>query len=92
AIARALWGRGLMTEAVGRIVTMAFEADAGLARLRSSIDRRNLASARVLEKLGLRCEGVLRANSFDRYGPVDEARFGILRAEYDARRRSGEPR
>jgi ribosomal-protein-alanine N-acetyltransferase len=82
AIARPCWGRGLGTEVVGAVVDSAFGAMPGLARVRSSIDPRNVASARVLEKAGLRCEGVLRSNTLLRAVLVDEAWYGILRGDW----------
>jgi ribosomal-protein-alanine N-acetyltransferase len=53
------WNMGYMTEAARRIVTFGF-ADLGLHRVESSCFPRNPASARVMEKAGLRYEGLLR--------------------------------
>jgi [ribosomal protein S5]-alanine N-acetyltransferase len=82
AVARALWGRGLATEAVTGVVDSAFGCWPGLTRIRSMIDARNAASARVLEKVGMTREGLLRSNSFARGEAVDEAWYGILRSEW----------
>lgn len=91
AIARPCWGRGIGTEVVVAVVDGAFDSLPELARVRSSIDPRNVASARVLEKAGLRCEGVLRSNTVIQDRLVDEAWYGILRADWGslARRRPG---
>jgi RimJ/RimL family protein N-acetyltransferase len=57
----------------------------GLAKVCASADARNIGSWRVMEKLGMRREGLLRSQRIDRYGErVDEVRYGILRGEWDA--------
>ncbi|MDX1649072.1 MAG: GNAT family N-acetyltransferase [Myxococcota bacterium] len=83
ALARPLWGRGLATEAARAVVGAAFEALPDLVRVRANADARNAASLRVLEKLGMRREGVLRANRFVRGEPVDEVWLGVLRDEWE---------
>lgn len=80
-IARAFWGRGLTTEAAGAVVRAAFDACPQLVRVRAMADARNVASTRVLEKIGMKREGVLRSNRFVRGERVDEVWFGVLRAE-----------
>ncbi len=58
-LARSHWGRGLMTEAVAAIVRWAF-SDPSIFRVWAVCDVENRASARVLEKAGFLCEGVLK--------------------------------
>jgi RimJ/RimL family protein N-acetyltransferase len=58
-LARAYWGRGLMTEAGRAIIELAF-SDPRVHRVWAVCDVDNHASARVLEKLGMTREGVLR--------------------------------
>lgn len=50
---RASWGRGIATEAAGRLLRHAFEAQQ-LERVMAVIMAGNTASKRVLEKLGMR--------------------------------------
>jgi ribosomal-protein-alanine N-acetyltransferase len=50
-LARSRWGRGLMTEAAGACLRYAFE-ELHFPELVASVDSRNAASRRVLEKLG----------------------------------------
>jgi len=83
AVARALWGRGLATEAAVGVVESAFRGLPSLTRIRSAIDARNAASARVLEKVGMKCEGLLRSNRFERGEAVDEVWYGLLRREWE---------
>jgi [ribosomal protein S5]-alanine N-acetyltransferase len=83
AVARPFWGRGLATEAALAILDSAFRTFQELTRVRSMVDARNLASARVLEKLGMKREGLLRSNRFERGEAVDELWYGILRREWE---------
>lgn len=58
-LARAAWGCGFATEAVAAVFDAAREI-ADVHRFWATCDVDNRASARVLEKLGMRAEGVLR--------------------------------
>jgi [ribosomal protein S5]-alanine N-acetyltransferase len=84
-IARASWGRGFATEVVRAVIDAAFAHLPGLVRMRASAHPDNGASLRVMEKVGMQREGVLRSDSFLRDLPVDEAWCGILRGEWEAR-------
>jgi RimJ/RimL family protein N-acetyltransferase len=55
-------GRGYMTEAVGRLVQMAFD-DLGASRVEIRCDDSNQRSGRVAERLGFKLDGVLRCDS-----------------------------
>jgi ribosomal-protein-alanine N-acetyltransferase len=50
------WGRGYATEAAGAVLRYAAES-LSVARVRADVDEPNVASVRVLEKLGMRCVG-----------------------------------
>jgi ribosomal-protein-alanine N-acetyltransferase len=58
-LARHCWGRGIMTAAARAVVAHCF-SQAGLRRVWATCAVANPASARVLEKIGLRREGLLR--------------------------------
>ncbi len=58
-LTRRFWGRGIMTEAAGRVADW-LRASPEIYRVWSTCDVENRASARVLEKVGLEREGVLR--------------------------------
>jgi len=58
-IARPHWNRGLGTEAVRAVIDFAL-ALPGIERVQATCHVENHASARVLEKAGMRREGVLR--------------------------------
>ncbi len=58
-LGRRHWGTGIMTEAGRAIVDLLFR-ERTMYRVWATCDTENLASARVLEKLGMTREGVLR--------------------------------
>lgn len=55
------WGQGYATEVARLLLRMGFER-LGFERVAATCDPENVASARVLEKTGLRFEGRLREN------------------------------
>ena len=58
-LSRSLWGRGHMTEAANAVVEWAINLDF-VYRVWAVCDVENKASARVLEKVGMQREGILR--------------------------------
>lgn len=58
-IGRAYWGKGYAPEAVREIVDWALNQPS-IYRVCADCDVDNIASARVMEKVGMQCEGVLR--------------------------------
>lgn len=85
-IARTHWGQGFATEAARAVVDAAFQCLPDLNRVRAWADVRNGASQRVMEKLGMAREGVLRQNRLIRGEYVDEAWYGLLRDEWESMR------
>ncbi len=63
-----------------------FATYAHLNRLRAMADARNVGSLRVMEKLGMTREGVLRQNRRVRGEFIDETWCGVLRSEWKAQR------
>jgi RimJ/RimL family protein N-acetyltransferase len=57
-LAHAAWGKGYMPEAAGALSKLALEQ--GLYRIEANCDVDNVQSARVLEKIGMTREGLLR--------------------------------
>ena len=82
-IARAHWNQGYVTEAVRAVLDEAFRGSPQLSRIRAFADARNTASQRVMKKLGMKKEGLLRRNRLERDVLLDEVWFGILREEWD---------
>jgi RimJ/RimL family protein N-acetyltransferase len=79
------WGRGLATEALEALFAHAFGA-LGLHRLEADVDPRNVASIRLVERLGFKREGHLRERYFVGSEIQDSAMYGLLAREWVARR------
>jgi RimJ/RimL family protein N-acetyltransferase len=77
----AAWGQGYATEAVRALLTWAF-ATLDLNRVQAETDTRNVASARVLEKVGFRREGTLREDCVVDGEVSDSWVYGLLRREW----------
>ena len=83
-LAREHWGRGLMLEAARAVVGWGFE-ERGLAKVYSTADLRNKRSWRVVEKLGMTREGLMRSHRVFQGERTDEVYYGILRDEWQGR-------
>jgi len=79
----AAWGHGYATEAGGAILRWAFDT-LDLNRVQSESDTRNVASARVLEKLGFVREGTLREDCVVNGDVSDTWVYGLLRRDWKA--------
>ena len=81
-------GQGLATEAAAELIRICFE-DLGLRRVVALCFADNVASWRIMEKLGMRREEHSRAESLHRSGRwLDGMGYGLLADEWrDARRR-----
>lgn len=77
----AAWGHGYGTEAAGALLQWAFST-LDLNRVQAETDTRNLASARVLEKLGFVREGTLREDCVVAGEVSDSWVYGLLRREW----------
>ena len=76
-------GLGYATEMARPLLRIAFE-DLGLHRVTGALDARNAASARVLEKLGMRREAHLVENAFVKGEWQSELIYSILSSEWRA--------
>jgi ribosomal-protein-alanine N-acetyltransferase len=88
-IARAHWGHGYVTEAAGEVIDAAFTTHPDLNRVCARADVQNTASRRVMEKVGMTREGVLRQSRVERGEAIDEAWYAILRHEWRVRGAAG---
>ncbi len=79
-IGRKFWGQGLATEAAGRVLQFGFE-DLGLNRIIGHHMTRNPASGRVMQKIGMQPEGILRRHARKWGEYFDVAIYGILASE-----------
>ena len=76
------WSQGLTTEACKAIINVAFNHDQSLNRVFAAIDTRNIPSIKVAQKIGMKCEGILRQNRRQKGVLIDEAWYSILRKEW----------
>ncbi|MEG4196942.1 GNAT family protein [Microcoleus sp. Pol12A5] len=81
ALSRNYWGEGYMSEAVNAVIEFGFR-EMLLNRILARCEVSNIASARVMEKVGMQLEGILRQHIFvkDRYW--DLKLYSILREEF----------
>ena len=91
AMSRAYHGRGLMTEAVNAVLDFGFTT-MGLNRVEADCVSENVASERVMQKVGMTGEGIKRAGIFAKGAFHDLKIYAILRQEWMTRRRSAEKR
>lgn len=75
------WGRGYMPEAGKAVLRYLFET-VGVRRVCANHDLQNPKSGRVMQKLGMKQEGILRQHGFARGRIVDDVWYGILADEY----------
>jgi ribosomal-protein-alanine N-acetyltransferase len=77
----AAWGHGYATEAARALLHWAYQT-LDLNRVQAETDTRNLASARVLEKLGFVREGTLREDCVVNGEVSDSWVFGLIRRDW----------
>lgn len=75
------WGNGYAREAVAAVLDFAF-GTLRLHRVWADCDPRNVASCRVVERLGFRLEGRLRENYWLKAEWCDSAVYAILEQEW----------
>ena len=81
ALSSKYWGRGLMTEAVGAVISFGFRK-MKLNRIQGRCEVENIASIRVMEKAGMKLEGVLREHEYSEGRYLDIVMYSILRKEW----------
>jgi ribosomal-protein-alanine N-acetyltransferase len=81
ALSSRYWGRGLMTEAVRGVIAFGFRT-MNLNRIQGRCEIENIASVRVMEKAGMKLEGVLREHEYSEGNYLDIAIYSILRREW----------
>lgn len=87
-LARHAWGQGYATEAARAMVDAGF-GQLGLERVFATCDVDNAASARVLEKVGLRREALLKHHKQAKGRWWDSYLYGIARTEWQQTARTG---
>ena len=79
-LARSCWNQGYMSEALSRVIDYTFET-MDVNRIEAQHELTNPASGRVMEKCGMRREGILRQRLYNKGHYVDVALYAILRGD-----------
>ena len=79
---REYWNHGYATQALQAVIDAVFRS-LPVNRLEAQHDVRNPASGRVMEKCGLRQEGILRDRIVNKGEYVDAALYAILRSDWE---------
>ena len=81
ALSRKYWDKGLMTETVKEIIKFGFEK-MKLNRIEARCMIGNIASEKVMEKVGMTFEGIMREQMYAKGVFSDLKMYSILRREY----------
>ena len=81
---KAYWGQGLMPEALKAVMEYLFDV-VGLNRIAASHDVNNPKSGRVMDKAGMKQEGILRAAGKNNLGICDVVMHSAIRADRENR-------
>ncbi len=82
-IGKPYWNQGYATEALRAIIRYGFET-LGLKRIQADHFVENPASGRVMEKAGMKREGLLRAYTYKDGRFRDHVMYAILREDWEA--------
>lgn len=80
-LVRQHWGYGYMSEAANALLDHAFNT-LGLRRIEGDVDPRNVASTRLLERLGFVREGLARERWMVEGRVSDSALYGLLHSDF----------
>ncbi len=78
---RQWWGREIMPEALYRVIAFLF-CEVGVNRIAACHDADNPKSGRVMDKVGMKQEGILRQEGINNQGICDIVWHGVLRKEF----------
>ena len=79
-IGKKYWGNGYMPEAATKVLEVLFD-EVGANCVYAGHDTNNPKSGRVMEKIGMKYEGVLRQFGKNNQGIIDCARYSMIKAE-----------
>ena len=84
-IGKPYWGNGYATEAAGAVVRFGFE-ELGLNRISAGHFRRNPASGRVMQKIGMKHEGLKRKDLIKWGEFQDSEEYAILKEDLEPKK------
>ena len=80
-LSRKYWNQGIMTEALTKVIDYTFK-NMQVERIEAQHETDNPASGRVMEKCGMKKEGILRHRLYNKGKYVDMVVYSILKSEY----------
>lgn len=80
-LSKEYWGRGIMTEAVTRLIFFGFN-DMELNRIEAFHALENEASGKVMQKSGMQFEGVMRQRMFTKGKFWDVKQYSIIKEDW----------
>ena len=78
---KAWWGQAIMPEALKAVIAYLF-SEVNLNRIAACYDSNNPKSGRVMEKAGMKLEGILRSAGINNQGVCNKVWYSIIRDEY----------
>lgn len=82
ALSRSFWNKGYMSEAVKKIIDFGFNK-MNLVRIEARCHPNNVGSARVMEKTGMKFEGILRKHILAKGIHEDVRMYAIIKDDYE---------
>jgi len=79
-MSRVLWGRGIMPEALKAVMDFLFD-EVGFNRVAACHASENPKSGRVMEKAGMKLEGVLRESGRNNRGVCDKVWHAMIKSD-----------
>ena len=80
-LSHAYWNQGIMTEIVRKLIAFSFE-ELGLVRVEAKCLPSNIGSAKVMEKSGMKYEGLLRKYLWVKSELQDVKLYSIIKDDY----------
>lgn len=79
-MSKAYWGQGIMPEALKAVMDYLFDV-VGFNRVAANHDINNPKSGRVMQKAGMKYEGVLRQAGVNNQGIIDEVWYAMIKSD-----------
>ncbi len=82
-IGRTWWHQGITYEAMKAVMDF-FYKEVRVNRIESQYDPRNANSGKVMEKCGMKCEGIMRSSNRNNQGICDACYYALLKSEWES--------
>jgi len=83
-LSKEYWGRGYITESVGKVIEYGFESML-LERIEAKCHPDNIGSFKVMEKVGMTYEGILRSYIYVKGKHQDVKMYSITKKEFESK-------